>query len=398
LAVVCLWQTAAGAQSVTLTLDEALARAREQAPGVLVGRARIEEARGRVVGARIRHRDNPTIDASTGPRSTEAGTLMDFDIGVSQVFETGGQRAARMAGAEAAVSREQAATAEAMRLALRDVGVAFLRLQHAQDRRALLDGAEGVAIDVVKVANRRYAAGDIAILDVNVARTAQARARAARMAAEADRIEAAGLLQRLLGLERSVLPIAGGSLGLERRSDLPALVAGVENRPDLQALRAEIADAQADAQLGRAMGRPDLGVGARYKHEEGHRAILGEVTLTLPVFARGQELQATGSARASRLRLQLDAAHAAAVSEVESAYAAYETRRAAVAAFEQDALAGLDENERLAQRSFDVGQISLPELLSIRRELVETRLEYLDRLLDASEAAIAQEAIAGVLR
>jgi len=397
-AFVCLCQATVAAQSVTLTFDEALARAREQAPSVLIARARIEEARGRLAGARIRYRDNPTIDASTGPRSTEVGTLTDVDIGISQVFETGGQRAARIAGAEATVSREDAATADATRLALRDVAIAFLRLLHAQERLALLQGAEGVAVEVVSVANRRYTAGDVALLDVNVAKTALARARAARLSADAERIEAAGLLQRLLNLQRGVLPAARGALRVDRRIELPALVAAVENRPDLRALRAEIADAQADTRLGQAMTRPDIGVGARYKHEEGHRAVLGAVTLTLPVFARGQELQATGTARASRLRLELDAARAAAVSEVESAYAAYAARQAAVTAFEQEALSGLDENERLAQRSFDVGQVSLPELLLIRRELVETRLEYLDRLLDASEAAVTQDAIAGVLQ
>jgi cobalt-zinc-cadmium efflux system outer membrane protein len=402
-ALVCMCQTMAAAQPLTLTLDDALARARTEAPSVLIARARVEEARGRLAGARIRHRDNPTLDIGTGPRSTDTGRLMDVDIGISQVFETGGQRAARVAGAEAGIRREGAAAAEALRLALRDVAIAFLRLLHAQERLALLGDAEGMAGEVLTIAQRRYAAGDIAVLDVNVAKSTVARARAARLSAEAERVEAAGLLQRLLGLrpgagQAGATLMARGVLRVDARADLGALVAAVGNRPDLQALRADIGDAEAEAQLGRAMTRPDIGVGARYKHEEGHRAVLGEVTLTLPVFSRGQEQQATGSARAARLRIELKAARAAAIGEVESAYATSVTRQAAVAAFEQEALPGLDENERLARRSFDVGQISLPELLLIRRELLETRLDYLDRLLDASEAVITQDALAGTLR
>src|SRR5262245_29397587 len=97
-AFVCVCQTTAGAQPITLTLDEALAKARDQAPSILIARARVEEARGRLIGARLR-RDNPIIDAASGPRATDAGTLTDVDIGVSQLFETGGQRAARVAGA-----------------------------------------------------------------------------------------------------------------------------------------------------------------------------------------------------------------------------------------------------------------------------------------------------------
>src|SRR6185503_1500864 len=118
--LVCAMQTNAGAQAVMLTLEQALARAREQSPAALVARARIEEARGRLAGARVRFRENPTIDAAVGPRSTEVGTLTDVEVGFTQVFETGGQRAARLAGAQAAVSRDVALADEAIRLALRD--------------------------------------------------------------------------------------------------------------------------------------------------------------------------------------------------------------------------------------------------------------------------------------
>src|SRR5580765_3220856 len=123
LALVCLWQGVTGAQSLTLTLEQALARAREVSPSVLIARARIEETRGRLVGARIRHRDNPIIDFAAGPRSVDGSTLTDIDLGVIQLFETGGQRAARIAGAEAEIRREAATADDTARLALRDVAL-----------------------------------------------------------------------------------------------------------------------------------------------------------------------------------------------------------------------------------------------------------------------------------
>jgi len=84
--------------------------------------------------------------------------------------------------------------------------------------------------------------------------------------------------------------------------------------------------------------------------------------------------------------------------EVRSLYAAFASREAALSAFEQEAMPGVDENEALARRSFEVGQISLPELLLVRRALVGARLEYLNRLLEVAEAAIEQDAAAGVLQ
>src|SRR5262245_54737593 len=213
-AFVCLIAATVGAEpvSVTLTLEDALARARAQAPSILVARARIEEARGRLVGARVRHRDNPTLNGAVGPRTTEAGTLTDFDLGVGQVFETGGQRDARIAGAEAAIRRETAIADDAGRLVRRDVAIAWLRTLYAQERLALLTRTESVAADVVTVADRRFSAGDIAVLDLNVSKSALARARAARLAADADRLAAAGDLQRLLGLPNTDVPMAAGAL------------------------------------------------------------------------------------------------------------------------------------------------------------------------------------------
>jgi cobalt-zinc-cadmium efflux system outer membrane protein len=283
-------------------------------------------------------------------------------------------------------------------LTLRAVALAYLRTLYAQERIELLRAAESVATEVRTVADRRHAAGDIAVLDVNIAKIASARARAARLAAEGERTVSAGELQRLLGLPPGSGVVAVGSLRLQRRPDLASVLAAMMNRPDLRAMDAEIRDAEADVRLGRATRRPDVGLGARMKREEGHLAVIGELTFTLPLFNHGQELRATGTARASRVRLELETTRASLETEVRSLHAAFAARAAALAAFEQDAMAGIDENDALARRSFEVGQISLPVLLLVRRELVEARLEHLGRLLDVSEAAIEQDAAAGVLQ
>jgi cobalt-zinc-cadmium efflux system outer membrane protein len=323
---------------------------------------------------------------------------MDLDVGYAQLFETGGQRAARIAGAEAGIARETAAADDAKRLALRSVAFAYLRTLYAQERIALLRGSETIAADVMTVAERRNAAGDIAILDVNIAKIALARARAARSAAEAERTVFAGELQRLLGIPSGNRVVAAGSLRLQRQPELANLLAAAGNRPDLRAMEADIRDAEADVRLGRATSRPDIGLGARVKREEGHKAVLGELTFTLPFFNQGQELRTTGTARVSRVRLELETTRASIESEVRSLFEAFAARQAALGTFEQDAMPRMDENDALARRSFEVGQISLPELLLVRRELVETRLEYLNRLLEVAEAAIEQDAAAGVLQ
>ena len=122
------------------------------------------------------------------------------------------------------------------------------------------------------------------------------------------------------------------------------------------------------------------------------------MTVTLPMFSKGQEQRAVGSARAARLRAELDAARSRVQIEVRAAFDAYNRRLAAVRMLETDAIPGLDENEQLTTRSFEVGQLGLPELLLIRREILDTRSQYLDALLEAALARIDLDASAAILR
>ena len=136
----------------------------------------------------------------------------------------------------------------------------------------------------------------------------------------------------------------------------------------------------------------------RGKREAGDKAIVAGLTVTWPAFVSGQEERAAGAARSARLRLELETTRAAALRDVEALHAAYITRHEAAEAFEQEALPSALENEQLSQRSFEEGELSLPDLLVVRRESVDTRLEYLERLRDAAQTAMLRDAAAGVLR
>lgn len=397
-AAISVWPCVSASQDQTLTLDQALARARERAPAIVAARARIDEARGRMVAASVLLRDNPVIEAAAGPHSTANGHETDVDLAVQQAFELGGRRTARMAGAQANVAREVATSADAARRILRDASVAFFRALHAGERLRLANAAEGVATDVARVAQRRYESGEIAILDANIARASLARARGEARAREAGRAAALGDLRLLLGMEAEEPLLLRGQLGDRPRYDLSELLAHVSERPDLQALRAEEDEAAADIRLGRGLAWPTVGLGARFERDQGDNVALAGVTFTLPVFERGQGLRAEASARAQRARAAITSAERMARVEVHTAFAVYRQRADAVAELEQNALQGLDDNLALAQRSYEAGQISLAELLLIRREISETHAEYLDRQLDAAVAGVDLAASAGVLQ
>jgi cobalt-zinc-cadmium efflux system outer membrane protein len=393
--VICFQGTLAAAQK-TLSLAEVLARARERAPQIASARLRIDEARGRLKSATLRFQANPELDLSAGRRRGQESQNTDFEIGLEQKMEPGSRRSARIEGVNAAIAESSADAEEVNRAILRDAANAFYRVLYENERIKLLDLAHEFAAGVHAAADRRLRSGDIAVLDFNIARASLGRAKAEREAARAVRALALGELKQMLQLDEE-LDVAG-SLDVEPPSELGQAVELAARRPELRALEAGIDEAQAEMRLGESFRSPDIGFGVRYAHEEGDRIVSGGVTVSLPVFSRGQEQRAVGSARASRLRLELEAARLRVRIEVKAAFEAYDRRLAAARILEAEATTGMDENERLTLRSYDEGQIGLPDLLLIRKEILDTRFERLDALLAAALARTSLDASTGALR
>ena len=395
-AVVCLYANPVAAQGRTMTLADVLTRAREQAPEIVSARLAVEEARGRLLGASIRLQSNPQIDAAVGNRSGPDMRFTDFELGLGQSFEPGARRSARMASANAAIALGAATVDEVTRTVLRSAAAAYYRALHANDRIRLLNAAFQLASSVYTTADRRFKAGDIAVLDVNIAKVSLARVRAEREEAEASKALALGELRQLLRLEVDVN--VDGTLTRPADADLTMALQNASQRPTLRTLEAGIQEAEAEVLLGQSFSKPEYGLGVRYSREERDHIVLGGMTITLPMFSKGQEQRAVGSARAARLRAELDAARTRVQVEVRTAFDAFNRRVAALRVLEEDAIPGLDENEQLTTRSFEVGQLGLPELLLIRREILDTRFQYLDALLEAALARVDLDASAATLR
>jgi outer membrane protein, heavy metal efflux system len=393
-----LWAVPVTAQISQFTLEQALDRARQRAAQIVAARDRIEEARARMAGASLLLQENPVVSGAAGPRSSALRNTTDYDFTVSQGFELGGQRSARIEGAQAGIERETASSRNVTRTLLREVGIAFVRTLAAQERIRLTQSADKLANDLRQSVERRYQVGDVAVLDVNLARNSAARAKAETYAAESAHIAALGELRGLLAMNAAEPLAIAGDLRDRRRYDMESLAAGSPDRPDLKALAAEIREAESEVRLGKGFALPNAGLGFTYKHDQGDRVLQGAFTFTLPAFNRGQELQAAGAARAHRLRQEQQALQRTVDVEVRTAFEVYRVQVAAAEELERDALPSLEENDTLSQRSFEEGEIGLAELLLVRRETFETRLAYTERLLEAAVAGIELEARAGVLR
>jgi outer membrane protein, heavy metal efflux system len=385
-------RAAGQAPPVVLTYEDALARARSAAPAIVAARMRVEETRGRVLGASLPFSTNPAIGGEGGRRGG-AGSSTDFSVDIAQELDLPARRRARIEAARAFVAREEQQAGESERQVLREVATSYVLALEARERAEAAGSGTQLAGEALRIAERRYAAGDVARLDVNLARTVVARAEAEARAATATLAGHATHLQVLLGITAPVT--IGGSLRDVQTLPTDDLPARAAERSDVRALDAEIAEAEAEQRIARTLRWPDFGLRASYAREGEERVVLGGVGMSLPLFNRGQEASAVASARLARLRVEREALTRTVEAEVRGAMAAHDALRGAAAEYERSVLPLVEENERLALESYDVGQIGLADLLLVRRESLDARRTFIDQLTELRLAEVELTALAG---
>lgn len=384
-------------QERVLTLEEALALARQRAADIVLARGRLDEARALQARAGRRFQENPVLEVTGGSRHAE-DDFFDFETALSQGLDSGPRRTARLAEARGAVELAEAGVAEAERRLLRQAWTGFALAVLAGDRHGLLARNRQVADELLALTERRYEEGEATALELNRARIAAASARAEQSAAAAEGTARLAELKAALGLAAAETveirrdPVPRPPLELE------PLLAGLGSRPDLRSLEAELRQAEAGILAGEALRRPGFGVRGGLGREEGAEIVTAGVVLSLPIHDRGREAVAAAQARAAALRQALATARGAAETEVRGLHSALTSQLAATRELEQTALPALEDNESLALKSFEAGEIDLGELLLVRREILETRLSYLDLQLQATLARFELESAAGALK
>jgi outer membrane protein TolC len=290
-------------------------------------RAEIEAARARVRAAEQR----PTIvsalaDPMVAPSLDHLPFMWngaDVSLTIEQQIPLSSVRQHRRASALADVERVRA---ETRRTAL-DVGLqastAFFMLQERRRTQTLLDEQIAFARDVVTATNARYAAGMAPQSDVLRAEVEVARLEALARALVSEVRGAESMLATSLGLdaELDIPPLQAVTVAASQPA-WPALRATLGERPELTAIRAEIARADADVQVMRDMYRPmaTIRTGPSYTMADG-TGWMAMVGLSLPIW-RGKLKAGVAEAEAMRAMSEAELRAMTRMFEGEAAVAA----------------------------------------------------------------------------
>lgn len=379
------------AQARQVSLDQALREARERSLDLRLAGADVGVARAAYAAAGT-PAYNPELDLSVGPSTNPDTSLTSYQVGLSQTLELGGKRGHRRDAAEKRVQAAEDRQARSQQVVARRVQQAFGLALVAQARVATALEADSVAGELRSAAEERLRLGAGTLLEVNVATAAAARERRARLEAESRLATALLELGAAIGLPASdsITPVGNIAPPPTLAMSEDSLVRmALERRADLAALGAEVAAAESDQRLATSLAWPDPTIGASGGQEEEFRVLTFALTVPIPLANHGQGAKAQAAAALDQARIVEAQGRLVVESQVRDAYRALALAIAAEQAFDRDAVERLRENLALAEASFRAGKISLLTYNTVRRDLVEARLDYLDAVAETIERTAA---------
>lgn len=397
LAMTPLWAAPprAEAQSApaTLTLAEALTRARRDAPELAASRARIEAARLAVPesGRWL----NPTAEFRTeNLLSGVSRTQLPLDVfaEVTQVLELGGKRAARQSLAESGRAAEEAAQSLIWLTVQRQVIGEYLDALRHRERSAAHAAQQTDLTEAVRVLDRRVTAGVTAEAELLRMRTELARATVEATRSGITARRALSLLSARTGAEVSLDALAVPAVPALPASDVDAAVG---RRPDVLAARQIVDTTQQVLRVEDARRVPDPAVNAGYKRTAGFNTALMTFTLPLPLFNRNQAARTLALGAVTSAQQELTATERRARGEITATRLVAERLIAHARELQTTLVTPAREVREAARAAFASGALDVMRLVDAERVYIDARLVALDVEFDALAAAIEARLSAG---
>jgi cobalt-zinc-cadmium efflux system outer membrane protein len=382
--------TRAPASAESLSLTQAVERARAQNPEIRAAEQALGVARARLQRARYWNPFNPEIEGGAAARNfADGGSATQRSGGLSLEIEVAGQRGLRIEEAARNLNRVGAEVDDVVRLVRALVTAAYYQALYRRQRLELAREVERLNHRLREATAVQLRAGEVSKLEANLAVVRHSQARKDALLAARDDQNALRELERLMGDEPTGTVALAGDL---HASPIPLheddlLNVALRIRPDLRAREAEIERLDADAKLTRRLIVPNPTLRGTYEEEtessrDRDRIIGGTISIPIPVFDRQQaEMSAVAAVHAQAVH-ERSGTLLQVKREVRDAFRGYEAAPAAIELFETDALTPIAENFRFVESAYRAGKMNLIELITVQNDLVNARLSYLDSQRD----------------
>lgn len=385
-----------------VTAAQILAFAEKNAPAMRVARSRIGLGKAEAEAASPLAPEDPELEVSVGPRIGAAGSAVDVEVAVRQRLEISGARGLRIEAAERTRDRLQADLERVRWEVHHKVHAAFHAALVARERAqaAALRGA--FARRLLEITLKRYQAGAISELQVQVVKGEAAQARQAEVKADSAYLAARLTLAELAGWPAPRPPAPAGKLDAPRKAP-PAhklLQVAMAQSPALKRLTAEVEEAAARVRLADRSAFPTPTIGAAYSRESeisgsANHVVLGTLALPIPLWQRNRGERARARAAAAVARARLRSAEQRLSSRVARAVIAVNSGAERVAVYGQQVVPTFERNLNMIGRAFEEGKVDALQVMVARGRFLEIQREALHAHGDYYNAHAGLEAVVG---
>jgi outer membrane protein, heavy metal efflux system len=401
-----------------LTLDRAIALALDQEPSLRAERTQIDVARASRLQASLRA--NPTV--SFERRQEPAGTDNQTALAVEWPLELF-RRSRRVAVADGEVTAAQLAVADRERLLVAQVRAGFGEVLAAIRDSALLDELVSTTRRQHGLLRSRVEEGATPPLERDLLDVELRRLEADRLLQEGRTEAALFELRRLLGLKADAPLKVGDTLEdvVRRQSAAPAVPAGgatvLERRADVREAAARVDVAESRIAQAEAEGRVDVSLFANYMRMDAgfpqlgvgpdgglervrgqFHYLSGGAMISMPVLNRNQGGIAAARAERAGAASALDAVRLTAESELAAARVRDDRAHQAINAHSAGAQALARQNLTVVSQSYDLGRVTVFDVLAEQRRYLDVERAYTEALKAAYEARTALHLALGGVR
>jgi cobalt-zinc-cadmium efflux system outer membrane protein len=399
-----------------LSLEQAIARAAAQEPSLRAARTGIDSAQAMRSQASLR--PNPTV--SFEHREEPAGTDNQTTIGVEWPLDLF-RRSGRVAVADREIAAVQLGVENRERLLSTEVRTRYGLLVAAVRELATLDDLVDATERQQALLRARVEEGAAPPLERDLLEVELRRLLADRLLQAGRADDALFALRRVLGLPPDATLTVSDTLEAivqreSARSDDPRTSTAIDRRPDVReaAARVEVSDASIDRAA--AEGRFDVSLFGNYMRMDAgfaqrgfapdgalervrgtfHYVSAGAI-LTLPLLNRNQGNVGAAKAERAGAAAAYEAVRLTAQAELAAAHARDERARRAVREYTAGAQSLARRNLEVITQSYELGRVTVFEVLAERRRYLDVERAYTDALRSAYDARTALlEALGGV--
>jgi len=396
-------QTAASYVSPSGTpIDALVAGMKSRNLALKAAQQRLLQAEGRLRQSSLWLNPVVEVDNKGGPFGAGNGPR-EMELAVVQPVEIGGKRAARISVTQAARELARLEVTEVERRLAVELRLKAGGALAAAARLRALEEAVDLQQQTQKAMVLRVSAGDASRFEL-----ALGEAETARLNAERE-----PLLSQIEGLIAEIKTLAGmpqTEALLLRDQDLMATAAGVPQeaalvdkalatRADLLAAGMRVTMAQSGVRFADLAAFPELGVLVGFKQERGAAEAPGlkpasdwlfrvGVNVGLPIFNRNQGGRQEAAALLAEARLAADLAEQTVRREVRLAVRRLELAHNALRLIRGSLLPQTESATRIARTGYELGELSMQQLIIEQRRLLDARLTLVQAGLEVYRARV----------